>query len=191
MYNSAINFLKKSAKVFYLCTFICYTVVMSRSPAKNQPLPRSESEYLATLSDPQRNYRLHALFNAGWTLQALGDALTPQRPRTTVRLWVTKGPKRAPTEFEPLPEPTPGPATYKKSAKSAPIDNANVLALRALAYGARRYRSSIPPGAPAAEANTQFNILLASLYAEGVAISDLAAASEVTYRAIAKRLGRA
>ena len=62
--------------------------------------------------------------------------------------------------------------------------------LKKLAPVAARYRSGMRPDSTYAKAHAEFNELLHSVYSRGVSITEITTATESTYRAIARRLGR-
>lgn len=170
----------------------------ARKPARSQVLPESEREYLATLTaTPQLlRRRVVRLFEAGWTLAAIGSALTPQRPRSTVHAWVLAPRVDSPTDDVtemPIPRPTQSHAPAR--AKSVPrpvspgISATDLAQIRTLAPLAKKYRARISPAASAAIANVQLTTLCRQLHAQGVTVTELAEAAEVTYRPMARRLG--
>lgn len=62
--------------------------------------------------------------------------------------------------------------------------------LKKLAPVAARYRSGMRPDSTYGKAHTEFNELLHRVYSRGVSITEITTATESTYRAIARRLGR-
>lgn len=60
--------------------------------------------FLRSLRGPALHSRAAALHKAGWPLAAIGEALDPPRPRSTVRTWVTRPLTHSPqTDILPLP----------------------------------------------------------------------------------------
>jgi len=51
-------------------------------------LPKDEVVFIKSLSRPDSEARLRALWESGWSLSILGDSLDPKRPKTTVHFWV-------------------------------------------------------------------------------------------------------
>ena len=81
-------------------------------------LPTDEVEFLSSLPRERAESRLRALWEAGWSLQTLGDSLEPPRPKTTIHFWV----KRAELEHQHRETPPPPPKSLTTSVplKSAP-----------------------------------------------------------------------
>lgn len=172
-----------------------------RRPARNQALPQLEVENLHTLRGYYLYRHIYALYCAGWTLRAIGEAFDPPKSRSTIQSWVDKGreaetgqpevprigratvvvyPEFAtPITYVPVKSPSPGipPADLKRIQELAPI--------------ARKFRGAMGPRHVAAQANQELTDLCERLQASGVTITELASAAGVTYRAMAKRLGRA
>lgn len=164
-----------------------------RRSARGQALPLLEAQTLAALRDFNLYARCSQLYNAGWTLRAIGEAFTPPKSRSTVRSWVDRAANSLPTidlptaeipilltpeVYIPVKAPSPGISSLDKSN------------IRDLAPIARRYRSGMSPLHAAAQANTNLTTLCTDLYTSGVTIRELADTAGVTYRAMAKRLGR-
>jgi len=164
--------------------------VDERRPAYRQPLPRHEAELLNTLFDEELYTRVRSLFSAGWTLQSIGDAFSPPRTRSTVRYWATRrhSPSVLPVE---LPTPRYKPRGYvSRRPKSPGIPDDVRARIASLSGLARRYRSKMNPLSREALANEELTSLCLSLYESKVPVRELAEASGVTYRAMARRLGR-
>jgi len=165
---------------------------MTRRAARSQPLPRGEAELLRTLSGAQLWTRAAQLYHAGWTLRSIGDALEPARPRTTIRAWVARPHAPAPHPA-PLPRPrlrTPEGGYAPRRPTSPGIDAASRARIAELAPVARRYRSRTASDSAFAVANRELTDLCRELHYEHVSVTELAAAAGVTYRAMARRLGR-
>lgn len=165
---------------------------MERRPARNQPLPPKEAAYLNTLNQDDLMARAYELYNAGWTLQSIGDALTPPRPRSTVRSWLLR--YQLPEAGKPSKVPSPLYKThkdgYQKKLTSPGIQPDELALIQELAPIARTYRAKMSTNSAAAVANDQLTAICLRLYATGVTTSELAKAAGVTYRAMVKRLGK-
>lgn len=152
-----------------------------RRSARNQPLPQSEAEYLLSLSSTALKARCYNLYESGWTLSAIGAPLN--KPRSTVRSWVTSGPY--PRQDTPIPEDR----TYipKKPANPG-ISEADQLRIQQLAPLARRYRAKLPETHASTLANQELTDLCFTLHNQGVPLQDLADVAGVTYRAMYRRV---
>ena len=163
---------------------------MSRRPARGQQLPPQEVELLNSLQGEQRIERVAALFNAGWSLQTIGDSLQPTHPRSTIRTWVQRA-KGLNTIDAPIPTPklkTPQSGYEKKRPNSPGISPDAFETIRQLAPLARTFRSRMASTSAAAVANQRLTDLCKKLYTERVSIRELAEAAGVTYRAMYKRI---
>lgn len=156
-----------------------------RRSARSQSLPQSEKEYLLTLSGLDLKLRCRDLFNAGWTLAAIGEPLDKQR--STIRFWVTNTPNiSAPTKKA---VPTPIDKSYiPKKPKSPGITPAEKERLAYLAPLARRYRARMTSTHVSAQANIEFTELSRALHDKHVPIQEIADAAGVTYRAMFRRI---
>jgi hypothetical protein len=170
---------------------------MSRRSARGQSLPKSEVEFLRTLSKKNLKIRVHQLYQAGWTYKSIGDVLDPPRPRSTIKSWVDSissstaadgAVDAPPVNFPRLRTPEGG--YQRKTPKSPGVSEADADRLSTLARSARLYRHGMGASHPASIANDEFDALLRSLRDSNVSIADLARASEVTHRAISRRLRR-
>lgn len=137
--------------------------------------------------------RAYELYTAGWTLQSIGDALIPPRPRSTVRSWLLR--YEVPDFSKPRHVPSPHYQTpqegYKKRRPVSPGILPDELELiQELAPIARTYRAKMNSNSQAAVANDQLTAICVRLYASGVSRRELAEAAGVTYRAMVKRLGK-
>lgn len=193
-YNPAPNFPKNN--VFGQTCDNLY--IMKRDYAREQNLPQSEIELLNEVKKSQyrRNWRAKQLFDAGWTLQAIGDAFTPPIRRSTVQYWVQTAHKPAnalnaivPTPWED-PEGRPPRGYQRKTPQSPGIPLETQERLAELAPLARLYRSGMASTSLSAIANDEFNELIHQLYEKDVKIAEIASAANVTNRAIARRLGK-
>jgi len=167
---------------------------MSRQYARDQKLPPQEVELLGTLTQRQLKYRAKQLYDVGWTLQAIGAAFSPPFGRSTIQYWVKTASQTNVTQ-NPVPTPwetdTPPPKGYQRKtplSPGIPVDVQKKLAT--LSQEARLFRSGMASTSLPALANVEFNLLIQSLYNEHVTISEIARASNVTNRAIARRLGK-
>lgn len=170
---------------------------MNRRSARNQPLPPEEITHLNSLSRDALITRVYELYHQGWTLQAIGDALVPPRPRSTVRSWLLRF--TPPTERDltdaPIVAPTPTPTYkthpdgYQKRRPVSPGILPDELALiQELAPLARTYRAKMSTNSAACVANDQLTAICIRLNMSGVSVRELAQAAGVTYRAMSKRL---
>jgi len=138
--------------------------------------------------------RAYELYQAGWTLQAIGDALQPPRPRSTVRSWLLRFQE---PDLTPLAHPATIPAPryqthqdgYQKRRPQSPGILPDELALiQKLAPVARRFRAKVSSNDSTRVANDQLTAVCLRLYYSGVSITELAQAAGVTYRAMVKRI---
>jgi hypothetical protein len=160
--------------------------------ARKQPLPISEISLLSSLTEDSLYTRIRDLYNEGWTLQSIGNAFNPPRPRSTVRSWVLRE-----HNYEPLLAPIVKPKIktqpkgyVSRRPKSPGITPDQLARIKELSPLARRYRSGMLDNAPVAIANTELGQICLDLYAKNVTVRELAAAAGVTYRAMARRLGK-
>ena len=167
---------------------------MSRKSARGQKLPPQEVELLNSLSIDALIVRVNALYSAGWPLQAIGEALSPKRPRSTIRSWVVRAAETknlALVDAPIVPTPRQRAATSKpqKSNSDTPEISADALyEIRTLAPLARGYRSRMASTSAAAVANSRLTDICLKLHKDGVGITELAHAAGVTYRAMYKRI---
>ena len=162
--------------------------------ARNQALPPSEAEILRSLRGFNLYARVKQLFDAGWTLRAIGEAFDPPKARSTVASWVEKAQNSTPTRSLPAvsaPTLVTPPVYIPVKPVSPRISIIDGLRTKELAPIARKYRAGMSPLHKAALANANLTELCTELYDSGVTISELAKAADVTYRAMAKRLGKA
>lgn len=167
---------------------------MSRRSARGQQLPPQEVELLNSLTKDQRVARVYDLFNAGWSLQNIGDALQPKHPKTTVRTWVQRAESSSNNLQRvdaPIPAPkfrTPEGGYQKKRPEPSEIPQETLEIIQELAPIARSYRAKMASTSAAAVANDRLTAICILEYQRGVAIKDLARAAGVTYRAMYKRI---
>lgn len=163
----------------------------TRRPARDQTLPTPEATYLNTLHGPTLYAQCRVLYDAGWPLRAIGEALTPPKSRSTVRSWIIKP---TPTYVRTAPVSAPSlktPEAYTPRRPVSPgIPAADLTQIQYLAPIARRYRSRMSPRHAAALANDQLTSLTRRLHADNVPVQELADAAGVTYRAMYRRLGK-
>ena len=165
----------------------------TRRSARGQALPTSETEILLALHGFDLYARCAQLYSAGWTLRAIGEAFIPPKSRSTMRSWVDRGTGTAPHTLLPSVQPpelvTPPAYVPVKPVSPGinPLDRARIIDLAPVA---RRYRSGMGSQHPSTSANSALTNLCKRLYDDDVTISELADAAGVTYRAMAKRLGR-
>ena len=137
--------------------------------------------------------RAYELYQAGWTLQAIGDALQPPRPRSTVRSWLLRF-QAPPTEaINPIAVPAPRYQTHadgyqKRRPQSPGIKPDERALIQRIAPQARRFRAKVSSNDSTRVANDQLTAICLRLYYEGVSVTELAEAAGVTYRAMVKRL---
>lgn len=163
----------------------------TRRPARMQRLPEHEVRLLNSLYDDQLYTRIRQLFSEGWTLHAIGQAFNPPRTRSTVRYWANRRHDTAVIENPAPPRPKYPPRGYvSRRPKSPGIPPADLARISALSPLARRYRAKMAPNTPEAIANRELTELCTFLVEQNVTVKELAAAAGVTYRAMARRLGR-
>lgn len=164
---------------------------MTRRAARGQSLPSEEIELLQSLRSYELYARAKSLYEAGWTLRAIGEAFTPPRARSTIRYWINS-PIPIASVYTPLPEPpvpilsTPASVQRKPRRHLTPAESSRIAEL---APSARRYRATMKPGHASARANQELTALCARLHHEDrVTIAELADAAGVSYRAMARRV---
>lgn len=177
----------------------------SRRVARSAELPETEISLLRSAPVPERNARLRALYDAGWSLSSLASAFDPPRPRTTIRVWINSDNHQATAEKSTFisprvpsphrhPHPDPNSASRPVRPFSAPRRRRTGLSpdvaaqIATLAPLARRHRPRTSPGNPARVANEKLTRLTRELYSSGASIPELAEAAGVTYRAMYRRV---
>jgi hypothetical protein len=164
-----------------------------RRPARDEGLPATEKAILLSLeTKDERNCRARQLFEAGWTLRSIGEVYTPPVRRSTVKYWVENGDLRKAIHQMPVQAPDePAPTGYRRKTPVSPgISQADESRLAYLAPLARQYRSGMSSTSLQFQANQEFNELIHQLDNADVTTAEIARASNVTFRAIARRLGR-
>jgi hypothetical protein len=164
-----------------------------RRPARDEGLPATEKAILLSLTTKnERNCRARQLFESGWTLRAIGEAYSPPVRRSTVKYWVENGDVLYALHQKPVQPPNePAPTGYQRKTPISPgISPADESRLAYLAPLARQYRSGMSSTSLQFQANQEFNELIRQLDNVDVTTAEIARASNVTFRAIARRLGR-
>ena len=153
----------------------------------------------AAFTPPKSRSTIHA-----WTL----SSLPPKAPKTQLSPLLPPPPLKSIAAAEkstpPAPAPAPAPPA-KKPARASGLpprerrvfDNESPKVpenlqkkIAQLAPLARRYRARANPSGAYAMANEELTELCASLHSSGVSVRELSQAAGVTYRAMARRLGR-
>jgi hypothetical protein len=160
---------------------------MPRTTARGQKLPPHEVELLNSITIDALIGRVNALYLAGWPLQSIGEALSPERPRTTIRSWVLKN--QLNTVDAPIPLPKKADSEGKKPKRANQgIPQTVFEDIKQLAPLARTFRSRMASTSAPAVANERLTSICKELYATKVSIKVLAEAAGVTYRAMYKRI---
>jgi hypothetical protein len=161
-----------------------------RRYARNQTLPEEEALRLDTLTGITLHYRCKELYLAGWTFRAIGQALSPQRGKSTVHAWVMSVPEVFPATGLPVPSVEYAtPAEYvPKKPKAPPVSHADAQRLRDLAPSVRRYRGAMAASHPVALKVQEFSDICNRLHGSGTPIQTLADIADVSYSAIYKRI---
>jgi hypothetical protein len=163
---------------------------------KQAELPEDERAFLNSLSKDQRNKRLRALWETGWSLSVLGNSLLPKRGKTTIHFWIVD--IEAGEQRRLIPEPPPKslssltPLTISAKVRSiSPAVPPHLKPkIKELSKLSKRYRARTPENSPFAIANKELTDLARSLREKGVPTSIIAEAAGVSYRAMAKRLSK-
>lgn len=158
--------------------------MVQRRSARNQSLPGDEAEHLQSLSNNALRQRCRRLYEAGWTLSAIGDPLG--RQRSTIRFWITNAVEVG-EDLRPLPMPVDKTYIHKK-AKSPGLTSDERDAIRHMAPIARKYRAKLSHDHPATTANRDLTQLCVTLHSSGIPLQELADAAGVTYRAMYRRV---
>lgn len=159
-----------------------------RKSARGQHLPECEVAYLENLHQQHLRERVRDLFNAGWTIRSIQEALPShvRRSRTAIYNWIYE---TTTPSTDSTPVPTPQTNEYVPRKPISPgISPDDRQLLTHLSQQARLFRSKHPLNHPYALANQQLTILVTTLYEKGVRIQELADAARVSYRAMYKRI---
>lgn len=173
------------------------TSTPQRRAARGQALPPAIQEFIRTVYDSESSHQTfynyaRDLYAQGWTLRAISEPINPTASRSTVKSWITKADPSAPTSPD-TPKPdllTPAAPPLSARALSPGISATDKEQIQELAPIARKYRASMHPKHAAAQANTQLTEIVTRLNNSGVTIPELAEVAHVTYRAMARRLGK-
>ena len=175
---------------------------MTRRLARSQEIPEYEARYILSLSDVDLHNRVADLYDAGWTLQSIGNIFYPVRRRSTIKSWVDRARLLRKIDVHtsttdvlkrpvPLPQYKTDPRGYQRlTPKSPGVPNDVKERLRELAPTAQLYRARMPSSSSPAQANQEMDEIVRSLRDYDVSIADIARAANVTHRAIAKRIER-
>lgn len=164
---------------------------MTRRSARGQSLPPYEVRLLQNLDGYELFARAKMLYESGWTLRAIGDSFDPPRARSTVRYWInTELPIASSwTDLPTAPVPTLATTAPKDMKPRRILTAIEATRVAELAPLARKYRATMQPAHPAAQANSELTSLCARLHHEDrVTIGELAKAAGVSYRAMARRV---
>lgn len=166
-------------------------------------LPESEHRLLGALSGNELKARVRELVAAGWSMSAVGKACAPPRSRSTIRSWISSSSSSDSTisavknsSFNPVPTAPAKKDRYAPKRKnvmprtSPGLTEVDKSSIKALAQLASRYRSTSSTSSAYGRANADFTQLVNTLYSRGVTVREIAAAAEVTYRAINRRITR-
>lgn len=165
---------------------------MPRRSARGQFLPLSEVRFLRTLHGERLHIRAKQLFQVGWTLNSIGEALDPPKGRSTVKAWIDRLDSLSPyvvdvpIDFPRLRTPEGGYQRLTPKSPGVPKDTAEQL--QHLAPIAAQFRSGMGPNSPQGLANQEFDALIKELHLNDVSIADIARAANITHRAISRRL---
>lgn len=167
---------------------------MTRRSARGQSLSHTEVLFLRSLSGERLHIRAKQLFQAGWTLNSIGEALDPPKGRSTVKAWIDRLDLVSPHNVDvPIDFPrlrTPEGGYQRLTPKSPGVPNDTAERLAQIAPLAKNYRSGMSPSHPASLANEEMDQITRELKANDVSIADIARAANVTHRAIARRLSK-
>jgi len=161
---------------------------MSRKAARGQKLPPQEVELLNSITPDALIGRVAALYSEGWSLQCIGEVLSPRRPRTTIRSWVVKNQPNIVDAPIPSPKAAASEVGYQKMRVSPGIPQGTFEDIQQLSPLARTFRSRMASTSAPAVANERLTQICKDLHANSVSIRELAEAAGVTYRAMYKRV---
>lgn len=171
-------------------------MLYDRTMTSRTTLPQDEVTFLAHLPRPEAESRLRALWEAGWSLSSLGESLSPPRPKTTIHFWVKRAESKVQNRI--IPTPPPKSLTTSVPTKSAPrlrsispgVPPEMKGKLKELSLLAKRCRAKTPSNSPFYQANEELTAIAKTLRSMGVPTAAIAEASEVSYRAMARRLSK-
>ena len=189
---------------------LCVHVIHYELMAKTERLPEEECVYLRGLVGAARNTRAASLVARGWSLAAIGDAFTPPKTRSTVKSWITSSSISSSSSAShstivtaERSRPVPRPGVDRTGEVYVPrrerrvydprvpvISQEDKKKIKELAPVARRYRARANPSGIFAKSNDELTAIAIELYTRGVSIRELASTAGVTYRAMARRVGR-
>ena len=194
MYDSSSSVQKYSGSSHWTLRAKLYFMDERRRYAKEESLPQREVELLRSLTTSKKSLycRARQLFEAGWTLQAIGNAFSTPFRRSTVQYWVKMGDFTYKNDQKvPFPADFAPKRGYQRKKPVSPgISEADAERLRYLAPLARSFRSGMGLNSPQGSANRELTELATFLHSEGVSVAELARAAGVTFRAMARRLGK-
>lgn len=183
--------------------FRCANVQCTSDTMPEMKLPDDEVKVLVSCSGDVLRARIRALREAGWTFAAIADAWTPPKQRSSIRA-LSQQPTKSPLPIVPSP-PSSSSSSHLAAAEksrsrhsrarrfyspsSPKISHDDTRTIARLAPLARRYRARANPNGAYAQANEELTQLCISLYRSGASVIELAAAANVTYRAMARRIG--
>lgn len=187
--------------------------------SRARSLPPQERDFLSALIVKDEIYaRVQQLHEVGWSLAEIACAWDPPKQRSTVHSWLSRPSTH--THTFPVPSPPSSSSSSSSSSipaaeksdlapalapaysaaqirrrrvfdPSAPVlSPAQKTKISRLAPLARRYRARTPYGGTYATANRELTHLCRDLYLRGASVRELSLAAGVTYRAMARRLGR-
>lgn len=171
----------------------------SRRAARGQSLPPDTVQRLREILPHSTVFyaEVTSLFEAGWTLRAIGEAFEPPVTRSTVHAWIAQAPPTPPTLIPSPDLPLPTPRTPAVYVRKTPPPPPPILAHEAdrlanLAPEAQKFRSGMHPSSAPALANDEMTALVHLLHdpPNGHTIAQIAHAAHVSPRAIRKRLNK-
>lgn len=177
-----------------------------------QRLPDYERAYLNSLPQNLVRDRVRDLAQGGWSLVAIAEAFSPPKTRSSIRAWALSKHTPSPHSHPPVPSVSSslsssfaststitaaensGPRTRTPRRVYDPVNPkvppAQKKKISQLAPLARRYRARTSPNGTYAKANQELTATCITLYRSGASVRELALAAGVTYRAMARRIGR-
>jgi hypothetical protein len=177
-------------------------------PRQTVNLPAAECDFLRVLMREELYARAQELHSVGWSVTAIANAFDPPKPRSTVHTWLSR--PHTITPSRPIPPLSSSSSSSSHNSLIAAAENSTPPKRERRVYTpsspallsaerdrivmiaplARRYRARANPNGVYASANDELTSIAHKAYSRGVAISELAAAADVTYRAMARRLGK-